>query len=437
MRASEVPATPATSGAVASARPLPAWPVLCLLWGVLGWWALGLLPFAPIIVAVPMVVLLAYRRGVRLVPGILPWWGFVAWTVPTVLMLDSVGRMIGWSIRVAQFAAIAVILLYVVNATERLTPRRLLDACTLMWLSFIAGGYLGLLWPEGQLTLTIGRLLPGSIRNNEYVQDLVFPTFAEIQNPWGAEEPFLRPAAPFAYTNGWGAGLAVLTPLVIAGVLHARSRRRIWLVAVAGVAAAAPVAASTNRGLLLGLVCVVGYVLVRQTLRGHGKASLVVLAVGGAAAGILGRAGLFDGITGRQDTVDTTDGRADLYRETFERTLASPFLGWGAPRPSLVQEVPVGTQGAIWNTMFCFGFIGLALYLAFIVGVIVRTWRAPTPVLLWMHASALSVLVMSAFYGLDRHLVVFAVVAGVLLRERYDRGSTFWPHPARAPRIRT
>lgn len=407
-------------------KPLPAWPVLSLFYGVLAWWALGLLSFSSIIVAVPMLLMLVYRARIDLPKGVLPWLGFVAWVVPTALMLESSGQLIGWFIRLVQFISIAVILVYVANARHSITAKRLLDAMTGMWVSLIIGGYLGLLWPEGQLTMTIGRLLPGSIRSNDYVQDLVFPAFAEVQTPWGAVEPFVRPSAPFAYTNGWGAGLAVLTPLVIAGVLFTRSRTRLVILLAGSAAALAPIAASTNRGLVVTFGCAIVYVLLRQALRGNWRASAAITVLIGFAGLGLNAAGLFAGIEGRQDTVDTTDGRADLYWESFERTLLSPLLGYGAPRASFTSEVPVGTQGAIWNTMFCFGFIGLAFYLIFIVGVIVRTWAAPSSAALWVHASLLSIAIMSPFYGLDRHLIIFAAISGLILRERYAPSSAFW-----------
>ncbi|MBW1279541.1 hypothetical protein, partial [Escherichia coli] len=85
--------------------------------------------------------------------------------------------------------------------------QKVLAGLTFTWVFVIVGGYLGMLWPDVTLSFTIGRLLPQSILQNEYVSDLVFPPFAEIQTPYGADEPFLRPSAPFAYTNGWGAAI--------------------------------------------------------------------------------------------------------------------------------------------------------------------------------------------------------------------------------------
>jgi polysaccharide biosynthesis protein PslJ len=371
--------------------------------------------------------LLAYRRNVRLVPGVLPWIAFVLWVIPTVLMVDTAGHLLVYGFVFAQYVSIAVVLVYVVNARS-ITPRRLMDSLTAMWLSFIAAGYLGLIWPEGQITTTFGSLLPSGIRGDEYIQELVFPRFAEIQNPWGAEEPFVRPCAPFSYANGWGAGVALLLPVVIAGVIYTRSVTRASVVLLGGIGAVAPAAAASNRGMIVTMICVVVIVAMRQAVRGRWAAIIAILCAAGVMVVMLGTAGYFSGIGGRQDTVDTTEGRYDLYLETLQKTLKSPLLGYGTPRQSTSADVVVGSQGAIWAAMFCFGFVGLALFLLFLVGVTVRTWRAPTSVTLWLSGATIGMVVMAAFYGLDRHLAPYTAIAALLLRERYDPDSTFWPH---------
>lgn len=405
---------------------LPAWPVLVLLWGMPLWWAFGLLPFANLIMAVPMVAFLIQSRRLTLVPGTLPWIAFVAWMLPCALMLDSFGRIIGFSVRFSQFAAVAVALVYVVNARANLPVQRVLAGLTFTWVFVIAGGYLGIFWPDVTLTYTIGQLLPASILQNEYVNDLVFPPFSEIQTPYGADEPFLRPSAPFAYTNGWGAAIAILTPIAIASALARRTARAmIWLMVGTGLAIP-PAIATTNRGLFVGLAVAVVYVLGRLLLRGKWLPFLWVGGLGALLYVVLALSGLIDGILARQETVDTTEGRGLLYEETFARTLQSPILGYGAPRPSFTSEITVGTQGMIWNAMFCFGFVGLALFAIFLIGGLLRTWSAPNLAALWMHSAVLAGTVMSVFYGLDRHMLPLCLILGVMLRERYATTSSFW-----------
>lgn len=411
-------------------RSLPAWPVMLVLWGYPVWWAFGMLPFAQVIMALPMVAFLIMRMRVLFAPGILPWLGFVAWMVPCALMVDELGRFVGLGVRFSQFLALAIMIVYIVNARASLPPRRVLNALTFIWVFVIVGGYLGMLFPEVRLTMTVGQLLPAALSGNDYVADLVFPPLAEIQTPFGADEPFLRPSAPFAYTNGWGAAIAVLTPIAVATAIGHRSARSIWFLVIGLVASIPPAIATTNRGLFVGLGAAVVYVMIRLLLRGRWRAFLGVSILGGAAAVVLLLSGFLDGIVARQETVDTTAGRGNLYAETFERTLASPVLGYGAPRPSLTSEIYVGTQGAFWNAMFCFGLVGFALFAAALVIGALRTADAPNLSALWLHTSVVVACLLAVFYGLDRQLVFVGVALALMLREKYFGASDYWtPNP--------
>lgn len=410
---------------------LPAWPILALLWGMPAWWLLGLLPFSGVVMAVPMVAFLIHSGRAVLVPGALPWVAFVAWMLPCSLMLDSVGRQVGFAVRFSELAAVAVALVYVTSARQSLSVRRVLSGLTFTWAFVIVGGYLGMLWPGVTLTNTVGALLPPSMLQNPYVVDLVFPAFSEVQTPYGASEPFIRPSAPYSYTNGWGAAIAILTPVVIAAASERRTAKAaVWLM-VGLVAAIPPAIATTNRGLFVGLIVAVTYVLLRLVMRGKWLPFLWVGSLGVLLTIVLLLSGLMDGILARQETVDTTEGRGNLYAETFERTLLSPVLGYGAARPSFTSEISVGTQGMVWSVMFSFGFVGLLLFALFLVGGLLRTWSAPNTPALWLHAALVAACVMSLFYGLDRHMLAICLVLGVLLRERHARRSSFW-----VPRLR-
>jgi hypothetical protein len=390
------------------------------------WWALGLLPFHLLIMSVPMAAYLIQRGRVTIVPGTFPWIAFVVWMLPCALMLDSFGRLVGWGVRFSQFAGVAIAMVYLINAAATLTVRRVLTALSFTWVFVIFCGYLGMLWPDTTLTFTTGRLLPASVLENEYVRDLVFPGFSEVQEPWGAEEPFVRPAAPFAYSNGWGAALVILTPVAVATALERGTIRAILWLMVGGVLAVPPAVASTNRGLYLGIIVGVGYVVVRLLLRGRWLAFLWVCILSSAVLFLLSVSGALQAILERQEVVNTTEGRAVLYAETFERSLESPILGYGAPRPSFSTEITAGTQGALWNALFCFGFVGLALFLWFLIGAALRTASAPNTAALWAHTSIVCMVAVSAFYGLDSQMLTIGLVIGLLLRERYTPHSEFW-----------
>ncbi|MFS0912065.1 O-antigen ligase family protein [Microbacterium sp. 179-I 3D2 NHS] len=409
---------------------LPAWPVLVFLWGYPIFWMLGLLLFALVIMAVPMLAFLIMRRRLFVAPGVLPWAGYALWMIPCMLMIDTLGRFVSTGVQLSQFIALAIAMVYIVNARESLTPARIFNGLTYIWIFVIIGGYLGMLFPEVRLTMTIGQLLPSVLSDNDYVRELVYPNLAEVQTPWGAEEPFVRPSAPFAYTNGWGSAIAVLTPIAIGTAIGHRTARAIWLLVIAVIAAVPPAVATTNRGLFLGLAVGVVYVVIRLAMLGKWLATIWVTILGLAVSAVLVMSGFLDGIMARQEVSDTTEGRGNLYVETFERALASPILGYGAPRPSFFSEISVGTQGAIWNTMFSFGFVGLALFAAALLTGVFRTFNAPNLSTLWIHTSIVVATVLSLFYGLDRQLVFVCLAVAVLLREKYLGPSDYWsPEP--------
>lgn len=412
---------------------LPAWPILWLFIGLPLWWLVGLYPLSPVIMAAPMIYYLITRTPrLAILPGVLPYVVFVGWLLCCVVVLGDYGDVLGFGMRLAQFASFAVILLYVTNARSSLTPRLLLRCIGFTYLWIVLGGYLGMFFPEGSLKFTVGMLLPGSLASNEYIYELFTPPFAEIQTPWGVDEPFYRPSAPFLYANGWGAAIGILIPAVIGVAAASRSWRSKLLLVVGVAASVPPMIESTNRGLLVGVGLALAYVLVRYFLRGRILLVLAMLVIGTAAALALIAVGVLEGITERQDAVDTTEGRGNLYLETWERSLQSPLFGYGSPQPSYTSEIFVGTQGMLWSLMFCYGLIGCGLFYYFLLSVLIRTWAVPSNSALWIQAAVLAAAFMGIFYGLDRHLPVIMLMIGLLLRERYDPASRYW-RPGRIP----
>jgi hypothetical protein len=383
-----------------------------------------MLPFLPLVMSPIMIALLMVHRRVTVVPGVLPYLAFVAWVVPCAVMLDSSLRAVGYAQRFSGIVMVGVVLLYVVNARSSISMARVVAGLCAVWGTVIVGGYFGMFYPDVRLRTPVGMLLPASITSNAYVQDLVLPPFAEVQQPWGAPSPFVRPAAPFPYTNSWGTAIALLTPVALAALSSGRFRPARGLLLSALVAASVPAVWSQNRGMFVSLAVAVAYVSIRLALRGRVGALLTVAAVTTIAVGGFAAAGLTDSIAGRQEYSDTTAGRASIYKETFLRTLESPLFGYGAPRPSSDSGISAGTQGHVWMLMFSYGFVGLGLFLIFLWGATVRTARVPNTASLWLHSSLVVACVCVFFYGLDlMQMLTVALVAAVLLRERYVRGS--------------
>jgi hypothetical protein len=406
----------------ATTEVLPAWPLVVMLVGFPVAWVLGLSAFAPIALAGVMVALLVRKGRCHVLPGIARLLVLVAWACVCGLMVDTGGRLVGWALRIATLATVAVVVVYVANAPERLPRGRVVDALTAVWVTVVIGGWLALVAPELSFTTPVGRLLPSDLLGNALVHDMLVPTMSEIQRPWGAPEPFVRPAAPFPYANGWGAAIVLLTPVAVAALIGTRSRAVRWTLSGLLLASVAPAVASSNRGMLLGLAVSAAYVGLRLAVRRR-VGPLLVLGGCAAAAAVLGaRLGAFTRIAERQAYSSSTQGRASLYAETWQRTRESPLFGWGGPRPSLHHEVSVGTQGYLWSVMFSYGLVGLLLFAAFLVGAILRTWRVVDDGALLLHSVLVGAVAIVGFYGLDvMQWLTVGVVAALLLRERAAR----------------
>jgi hypothetical protein len=407
---------------------LPAWPLTWLFAGYPLIWVSGLTPFALPVVGLVCVFLMALRGHVRLPRLWLPWTGYLIWTLVTAVMVDTAGRLLGFTQRWTALVGATLIALYVYNAPERLTRARVLGALSWFMLWIGVGGYLGLLKPYGRIYTPMLALMPRNVASNEYVRELLSPRFAEVQTPYGADAPFVRPAAPFPYTNGWGHAFVLLVPLMAA--LAVTADRRLRAVAVLLVVAACPPALATlNRGIFVGLfvaAVAMGWRYRRRIRLGHVLLALVPVAL---LAGAVLRSGALTRIGQRTATSSTTADRASIYREAFERTLDSPLLGWGAPRPSGLLGVSVGTQGHFWYVMFSHGFVGLALFLGTIWGLAVVTRRTRDLASALLHTTLVVVSVMLMFYGLDGMNLLIVLLAAVLLLRPGDAR----PRPARPP----
>ena len=404
-----------------STDDLPAWPVLVMLWGFPAMWLAGVTVVpAAITMTIVMVAFLAQQRNVVIVPGVGALLAFAVWILPTAIMVDSAPRALGFLYRFTIVLFALVALAYTVSARRRLTVRSVVNALTFVWVVTVVGGILGMLMPHGRITTPVGLLLPEWLTKNEYVHDLFFPPLAEIQYPYGSPEVFLRPSAPFPYANSWGVAILLLTPVAVAAFMLARTWFTRVLLLVTAVAMVPPAVASSNRGMFVALGVAVTYVVIRLAIRNRAAPVLGLAAVGlGAVTFVLSR-GLLDQLSTRQQYGQSSEARFSLYTETISRTLQSPLLGYGAPRPSEFQDLSVGTQGYVWTIMFSHGFVGLAFFLLFLWGTTLHTWRAPSDIQLVLH-SVLVVASLAVFvYGLDIiQMLSVVLVAALLLRRRY------------------
>lgn len=409
----------------APGEALPAWPVLTLLWGFPIFWLLGATVITGVLLTIVMLSYLVHHAAVRFVPGAYAYIAFVAWVIPCGLMIDSGSRMLGFAYRYSILMIVATAFVYTLSAGRLLSRRKIVNALTFVWFFTICGGLLGLVLPRVRLSTPVGMLMPRSLTGNEYVHDLFFPPFAEIQQPFGAPADLLRPSAPFPYANSWGVAIVLLSPVAVACFLQTKSLV-LRIAIVIGLGAMIPPAmATSNRAMFAGLGLAAVYVVIRMALRNRAAPVLTIGVLGLIGGLVLVGNGLLSQIEERQSYGSSSETRFSLYRETIDRTWDSPLLGFGAPRPSFDNIVSVGTQGYFWTLMFSFGFVGLGLFLTFLWGTTIRTWRAEGDIDLVLHSVLVVTCLIIFVYGLDvMQLLTVMLVAAVLLRRRYGLDTT-------------
>ncbi|PRA82258.1 ligase [Microbacterium sp. MYb66] len=417
---------PAPWAITPGAQVLPAWPLLAWLYGFPLYWVTGFSIVVPIVFGSLMAAFLVLRGGLRATPGVLVWGAFLGWVLVCAVSLTGVMQAIGFFQRTIDLFAVGIAFLYYVNARERVNVDRILGGFAVIWFTVIVLGTLATIFPDVRIATPLAQVLPGSLMNNELVRELVYPRLAEVQQPWGVEEPFVRPAAPFPYTNSWGMAYALLTPVMALVWSRLRSRWARVGLGAAMLASLYPAAQTSNRGMFIALGVFVVFMCFRFFAGGMIRAGLLTL--GALVAGVAALAGLgvFAAIAGRQEYSDTTTGRSTIYQATIEKVLESPLVGWATPAMDTSIGISLGTQGYAWTLMFCYGFVGLVLFLLFLVRIITVSWRLRGGAMFVMQGLVVTVGVTIWFYGLAvTQCLILLLAAAILSRASADKEEVF------------
>lgn len=414
----------AGTGATRRRRFLPSgWPYIAMVGAYPLWWALGIGAFTWTLFAIPMAAVLYLHRPIRVPRGTGLLLLFLLCVLASVIQIDSPDRLAGYVLRTSYYLAAAVTWLYLVNTEDLLSTKRIMRALLVLWGAAVIGGCLGLAFSSVSWAGPAAGLIPEGLRENDLIGALVSPGFAEVSDVAGVT--ISRPKAPFTYTNGWGSAMALLTPVALAAVtgpmFAPRSKR---LIRVGLAASVVPMVLSLNRG-LWGLLLLAGlYVVIRRSPQGRSRTTaMVFLALLALATAIIATP-LGNPI---RDTLETRSGdsnerREILYEETIERTLDSPAIGYGAPRPSAFTNQSVGTHGQLWTVMFSHGFIAAALFVGFVFSL---AWQSRNPTTMagtWLHVALVVGLVQMLFYGqLPHQLFIIVSVAALTSRERMSQ----------------
>jgi hypothetical protein len=375
-------------------RTHPAWPVNALVVAYPLWWSLGIADFIFAILAIPMVLRMygwrARGRAIKTPPWFGIWLLFMLCVLAGLAMLKlnapgtipgSLGtRILSYSQRTANYAGVTVLLLYVGNLTELELPRlRLARMLGLLAIVTIAGGVAGVLWPSFKYNSPFLYLLPHELRINGFIQDMMVPGFAEVQNLLGSA--LGRPKAPFDYTNIWGNCLSILVPWLLVGWWSLGTRRQRQITVIALAAAVVPTVYSLNRGMWVGVGLSISYVAVRLAARGR-LTVLRTLCAGVAVGGVIFLVTpLHAVISNRLANGQSNAIRTSLSTHAIKAAQASPVLGFGGTRnergsPHSIAvghtatcrrcgNASIGSNGQLWLLLISDGFVGTALYLAF------------------------------------------------------------------------
>jgi O-antigen ligase len=399
-------------------RPLARARMLTLVFVSLPlWWLAGLFPFVWPIVGFFLLLALIWQGDVRVPRGFGLWLLLLAWVPLSMLVLSGDNANLLFAQRLATLGAATVLFLYVFNSSEEALPSRVIvDLLTLFWAMLVVGGFVAIVLPTVSFHSPFELLLPQGFVANEFVHDLVHVKFAQVQTFLGY--PVGRPSPFFTFTNAWGSGVALLTPIAFAALIQARSPLRRRLIGALLVLSVIPIVVSLNRGVWLALTLAFGYAALRlaRARRLHAVASLIGLV--GLLLIMIFLTPLGGLISDRLATPHSNVGREALYREAFERTKESPIVGYGGPIEA--QEStgpPVGTHSQLFFLSISYGVPAVVLFVAWFGLTFLRAGRSVSGPLFWAHVAILVLLMEAPYYLLEMHLAIAMIIAAYIWRE--------------------
>lgn len=381
------------------------------------WWALGfgelIWPLAGLGMAIAL--LQAGRAVAPLSFGL--FIAFVVVAAASGLMLQEPSNILAWSIRLAQYASVGLIIPCVLTFRHVVSPQLVIRALGFLWVGIVVGGWLGLFLGDFSFTSPFALILPGGVETNEFVHAVVNPSFADIEVFLGYE--VRRPKAPFTYTNEWGSAAGLLAPFVVLDAKHgiglSKRTARISL-----ALALVPIIVSVNRGLWLSLVIAGAYAALLFVGRGQGRAVLQLMIGGLVVLLFVALSPLGELFVDRLNTGHSDAQRSSLVLDTIVEIPNSPLIGFGGPRAVVDGGPPLGSHGQIWIVLFSHGALGALTYFGFMIAMYARTRRFSTEIGLWSHVVVFTSIIQALFYGhVPQQLGIIMAIAALGLIDRH------------------
>jgi O-antigen/teichoic acid export membrane protein len=396
------------------------WPLVVLFVAFPLWWVLGLSAVIWSIITAPLLVALIWRQRTKAPVSIMLWFLFISWVLMSGLQLESGTKVVTFAYRLTLYLCGGLLFLYVYNLPRsRRLDVQVLRILTVFWIIVVIGGYVGMLGGSHSFPALIEFLLPRHLRSQPFVQELVQPVLANVENFLGFPVP--RPSAPFPYTNNWGGNIAVLTPVAFAAMSVTRAGLRRKTIAFFLVASLLPMIVSLNRGMYVSLGVGLLYVAIRLAGRGRVAtlASLMLLMLGLVIVVALTplRHLVIANVSSTHGNSNTT--RVSVVQQAIAGANQSPWFGYGEPQAVTGQggTPPIGTQGQLWMVLYSDGYVATVFFIGFFLTVLWQTRRAAGTAGLWLHAVPLIALTQITVYGwLPVELQVIMVVAALAYR---------------------
>ena len=286
------------------------------------------------------------------------------------------------------------------------------------------GGFIAMAAPQLRFKTLMYYVIPRALHSNDFVKE--FTKRATTQwNPssWILSDP--RPSAPFIYSNTYGNVFSLIFPLALVFAYVLWRERSKWRFVVAAVCALSviPAAATLNRGMYIGLIVIVVWVGFQRLRAGAWRTVVGILAAVVVGVGAWLATPASQSLLDRVAASSSTEDRASNYLETINELAQSPFLGFGAPRPSTSPWLPsLGTQGQFWTVLFSYGLVGTFLFLAFFCRMLTRIWRAKDVYGSILGGIILATLVEQFYYGMNTGLMLSVVAVALLSRHLEEEG---------------